>query len=51
MSPETVKKIRRELELDPIHGIDAVDFYSKEPLRTDEFIVKYKNTLRRLASL
>ncbi len=49
--PETVKKIRRDLELGPIHGIDSVDFYSKKPLRTDEFIVKYKNTLRRLASL
>lgn len=49
--PETVKKIRKDLQLDHEHGYDESDFYNKKPLRIDGFIAKYRKTLVRLAKL
>ena len=47
----TVKKIRKDLQLDHEHGYDESDFYSKKPSKIDDFIAKYRKTLMRLASL
>lgn len=46
----TIDYARRELHIDEAHGIDSATFYDlrDEP---DDFIVKYQQTLRRLASL
>jgi death-on-curing family protein len=45
----TIKKIRKDLYLDELHGIDSHDFYDKEPIRITDFIMRYRKTLRRLA--
>jgi death-on-curing family protein len=47
----TIKKIRENLELDDMHGIDSLDFYSREPTSIGDFIARYRKTLRRLARL
>ena len=44
VSPDTVKKIRKDLQLDHEHGYDESDFYSKKPLRIDGYIAKYRKT-------
>lgn len=49
VSKKVVKKIREELELDDLHGVDTRAFYSKGPIQTTEFIARYRKTLRRLA--
>lgn len=49
--PDTVKKIRKDLQLDHEHGYDESDFYSKKPSKIDDFIAKYRKTLMRLAKL
>ncbi len=51
VSQNTVKKIRKDLELDHEHGYDESDFYSKKPSKIDDFIAKYRKTLMRLAKL
>ena len=51
VSPDTVKKIRKDLWLDHEHGYDDTDFYSKKPMRIDGFIAKYRKTLARLGRL
>lgn len=48
---ETVKKIRRDLHLDDIHGVDSHSFYDKDPEKAQDFIARYRKTLYRLASL
>ena len=48
---DTVRKIRKDLQLDHEHGYDESDFYSKKPLRIDGFIAKYRKTLVRLGKL
>ena len=48
---DTIKKIRKDLQLDHEHGYDETDFYSKKPLRIDGFIAKYRKTLVRLGKL
>jgi len=45
----TLNKIRAELFLDEEHGIDSAAFYANLPFATDEFIVKYRKILHRLA--
>ncbi|WP_405092606.1 Fic family protein [Micromonospora sp. NBC_01392] len=47
---DTIRHIRRSLELDDEHGIDSEIFYggASEP---SEFILAYRKTLRRLAKL
>ena len=47
----TVHKIRVDLHLDDLHGIDSRAFYEKDRTPTGDFIVKYRKTLRRLAKL
>ena len=46
-----LKRIRRELEVDEEHGIDAAAFYDDAPTSPSEFIKSYQQTLRRLAKL
>jgi death-on-curing family protein len=46
-----IKKLRAELYLDDEHGIDSAAFYKGGTISTDEFLVKYRKTLRRLARL
>jgi len=50
-SVETIKKIRRDLELDDINGVDSVLFYRTGGPFPSDFITKYRKTLRRLARL
>ncbi len=47
----TVNKVRADLQLDEEHGIDSAAFYEDLPCPVDEFIVKYRKTLNRLAKL
>lgn len=46
-----INKIRHDLELDDLHGIDSATFYDHAPASPSEFIVKYRKTLKRLARL
>lgn len=46
-----LNKIRHDLELDDQHGVDSRAFYDSVPASPSEFIVKYRKTMRRLASL
>jgi len=46
-----INKIRHDLELDDLHGIDSRAFYDRDPASVSEFIVDYRKTLRRLARL
>lgn len=50
-SVDVIKKIREDLQLDDDHGVDSLDFYSKEPAAIPDFIAKYRKTLYRLAKL
>lgn len=47
---DTIKHIRRELQLDDNHGIDSAVFYGDAKMPSD-FIMAYRKTLRRLAKL
>jgi death-on-curing family protein len=47
----TIHKLRRDLELDDENGLDSKAFYDNELMSPDEFIVRYRKTLRRLAKL
>jgi len=47
----TVSKIREDLKLDEPNGVDSAAFYQRAPYCADDFIVKYRKTLRRLAKL
>lgn len=47
----TIKKIREDLHLDDMHGIDSYAFYDKGHFTANEFIVQYRKILRRLARL
>src|SRR5581483_11187226 len=47
----TVKKIRTDLWLDDLHGIDSASFYRRGGPAPSGFIVTYRKTLRRLARL
>ena len=47
----SIAKIRKDLRLDEPHGIDSASFYDDAPAAAGEFIVKFRKTLRRLASL
>lgn len=50
-SINTVKQIRRQLELDESHGVDSADFYRQAAPVSSEFITRYRKTLKRLARL
>lgn len=47
----TVKKIREDLHLDDLHGIDSFVFYNQVPSLASDFIANYRKTLHRLAKL
>lgn len=44
-----IRTIRRELELDDQHGVDSSVFYAQNNSPASEFIIKYKNLLKRLS--
>lgn len=46
---DTIRKIRADLELDDVNGIDSKHFY--DGLQVDAFIIEYRRILRRLARL
>lgn len=48
--PNTIHKIRKDLQLDDEHGVDSDVFYRGRPV-IDTFIAKYRKTLIRLARL
>ena len=45
-----VKRIRRALKLDEVHGIDSAGFYSLDE-KVDKFVNVYRNLMKRLADL
>ena len=45
-----IKKIRKGLRLDEIHGMDSTGFYSLDG-KVDEFVNTYRNLMKRLADL
>ncbi|MBN8712342.1 MAG: type II toxin-antitoxin system death-on-curing family toxin [Xanthomonadales bacterium] len=45
-----MKRIRRSLHLDEIHGVDSAGFYSLEE-KVDGFVNTYRNLMKRLADL
>jgi prophage maintenance system killer protein len=47
----TLHQIRRELELDNEHGVDSASFYGDAGRSVGDFIIRYRNTLNRLAKL
>ena len=51
ISRVSVAKIRKDLQLDEPYGIDSASFYDNAPAAADEFIIKFRKTLHRLASL
>jgi hypothetical protein len=48
VEPNTIQKVRQDLELDETHGYDSEIFYKREE-RIPEFINKYRRILERLA--
>ena len=46
-----IARLRKELCLDEPHGIDSASFYDNAPAAAGEFILQFRKTLRRLASL
>jgi death-on-curing protein len=48
VEPNTIHKIRTDLELDDEHGYDSTIFYNREQ-RIPEFITRYRRILERLA--
>ena len=51
ISRNTVHKIRKELELDDMHGVDSAMFYDNAPAAASGFVVLYRKTLNRLAKM
>ena len=51
VTKETIAKVRRDLELDDLHGYDSASFYDNAPECADGFIEKYRKILSRLARL
>jgi death-on-curing family protein len=45
-----VKRIRKGLRLDELHGVDSTGFYSLDG-KVDSFVNKYRNLMKRLADL
>ena len=45
-----IKRIRRALKIDELHGLDSAGFYSLEE-KVDEFVNTYRNLMKRLADL
>ena len=49
VSKRTISRIRQDLHLDDLHGIDSHAFYSMEAMKPADFIMYYRKTLYRLA--
>lgn len=49
--PNTVRKIRKDLELDDEHNIDSAAFYDGASTPASGFILKYRKVLAKLAKL
>jgi len=47
---QEVKRIRRALHLDELHGVDSAGFYNLEET-VDGFVNQYRNLMKRLADL
>ncbi|TKJ36675.1 MAG: hypothetical protein CEE38_10225 [Planctomycetes bacterium B3_Pla] len=47
----TINKIRADLQLNEEHCVDSSAFYDSEPTSIDDFILRYRKTLRRLSRL
>jgi death-on-curing family protein len=47
----TIHQIRTRLELDEDHGVDSASFYGDAGRSLDDFILRYRKTLSRLAQL
>ena len=45
-----IKRIRRGLHLDEIHGVDSAGFYALDS-KVDEIVNTYRNLMKRLADL
>lgn len=45
-----VKRIRRSLHLDEVHGVDSAGFYALDS-KVDEIVNNYRNLMKRLADL
>lgn len=45
-----VKRIRRSLHLDEVHGVDSAGFYALDT-KVDEIVNGYRNLMKRLADL
>lgn len=45
-----IKRIRRSLHLDEIHGVDSAGFYALDT-KVDEIVNNYRNLMKRLADL
>ena len=45
-----IKRIRKGLKLDELHGVDSTGFYSLEG-KVDDFVNRYRNLMKRLADL
>jgi hypothetical protein len=48
VEPNTIRKLRQELELDDAHGYERDIFYNALP-RISDFVLKYRTVLNRLA--
>ncbi len=46
-----IKRIRKQLDLEEVNGVDSKSFYEKEPSSIDDFVNQYRKTLNRLARL
>ena len=50
VSVPEIKRIRRALKLDEVHGVDSAAFYELE-VTVDKFVNEYRDLMRRLADL
>ncbi len=50
-SINTISKIRRDLQLDELHNIDSRSFYQMEQCSPNDFINRYRKTLKKLSKL
>ncbi|MFC1652504.1 type II toxin-antitoxin system death-on-curing family toxin [Planctomycetota bacterium] len=49
ISENDIERIRKDLHLDDIHGIDNHAFYNKGSVQATDFITHYRKALRRIA--
>lgn len=49
VAKQRVRKLREELHLDEVHGVDASYFYGMDSTPADVWVAKYRKTLAKLA--